>query len=209
MLKEKIKQLEYFASYENIEYLIKNKCIKYKEYYKNHTIREVNDECDWVDIVISGEVIAYSLTENGNATTMFEFKKNSIIGANLILTKGKYPLTFYSKDSVEIISINKCGILELLHNYDFSIQFFKALSINSQNLNKKVFIFHRKTIRENLLNYFEEQMIIQNSKKIMLPISKKELADYLGIQRQSLFRELKKLSDEKIIDINNREILIL
>ncbi len=209
MIREKIKKVTFFESFQDIDLLINKKFIKYKEYYKYHTIRESQEECEWVDIVIKGEVIAYSLNENGNATNMFEFKKGSIIGANLILTKGKYPLSFYAKDCVELISINKNGILELLHNYDFSLSFFKALSINSQNLNKKVFIFHKKTIRENLLNYFEEQSIIQKSCNIVLPISKKELADYLGIQRQSLFRELKKLSDDKIIKINNRRISIL
>ena len=37
-------------------------------------------------------------------------------------------------------------------------------------------------------------------------IPKKELADYMGVQRPSLFRELKKLKDEGIIVIDNRTI---
>ncbi|MGD1821934.1 MAG: Crp/Fnr family transcriptional regulator [Pleomorphochaeta sp.] len=209
MLKEKLQKISFLESYDEIDTLIEMKCLKYKEYEKNHTIREAQEACEWVDFVIEGTVIAYSLSENGNATTMFEFNKDSIIGANLILTGGIYPLTFYSKGYTEIISIKKCGIYKLLHNYDFTLNFFKSLSINSQNLNKKVFVFHRKTIRENLLNYFEEQSVIQGSTLIKLPISKKQLADYLGIQRQSLFRELKKLSDDKLIEINNREIEIL
>ncbi|MDD3253809.1 MAG: helix-turn-helix domain-containing protein [Lachnospiraceae bacterium] len=34
------------------------------------------------------------------------------------------------------------------------------------------------------------------------------MADYLGVQRPSLFRELKKLKEEGIIEINNRTITI-
>ena len=34
----------------------------------------------------------------------------------------------------------------------------------------------------------------------------KELADYLGVQRPSLFRELKKMKDEGIIEISKRTI---
>jgi CRP-like cAMP-binding protein len=140
---------------------------------------------------------------------MFEFESGSIIGANLILTGGVYPLNFYSKNETKIISLSKKCIEELLHNYDFTIKFFKALSINSQNLNKKVFIFHKKTIRENLLDYFTTQANLQKSSTFTLPISKKELADYLGVQRQSLFRELKLLREENIIKIENRKITLL
>lgn len=209
MVRKKIQEISFFESYEGIDALIDKKCLKFKEYEKNHTIREAHEVCNWVDIIIKGTVIAYSLSENGNATTMFEFNKESIIGANMILTEGKYPLTFYSKDHTEIISINKCGIYELLHNYDFSINFFKALSINSQNLNRKIFKFHKKTIRENIIEYIHEQIIIQKSDTIKLPISKKQLADYFGIQRQSLFRELKYLQDEGILNIDNRFITLL
>jgi CRP-like cAMP-binding protein len=118
-------------------------------------------------------------------------------------------LNFYSKNETKIISLSKKCIEELLHNYDFTIKFFKALSINSQNLNKKVFIFHKKTIRENLLDYFTTQANLQKSSTFTLPISKKELADYLGVQRQSLFRELKLLREENIIKIENRKITLL
>ena len=51
------------------------------------------------------------------------------------------------------------------------------------------------------MDYLKQQSIIQGSSKIVLPFSKKELADYLGVQRPSLFRELKKMKDEGIIEI--------
>ncbi|MDD4690459.1 MAG: helix-turn-helix domain-containing protein, partial [Eubacteriales bacterium] len=55
----------------------------------------------------------------------------------------------------------------------------------------------------------KKQSFIQGSPTILLPISKKQLADYLGVQRPSLFRELKKLQDERIIEIDNRVITLL
>ena len=64
----------------------------------------------------------------------------------------------------------------------------------------------QKKLRENLLEYLMQQAILQGSNSIVLPISKKQLADYLGVQRPSLFRELKALKDEGIIGISNRTI---
>ncbi|HSH36268.1 helix-turn-helix domain-containing protein [Schnuerera sp.] len=40
-------------------------------------------------------------------------------------------------------------------------------------------------------------------------MSKKELAERLGIQRPSLFRELRKMKEEKLIDYNHKSIVIL
>lgn len=207
-IKEVLNQVSFFNNADNLDKLIENKSIRVKKFYKNNTIREAEETCSWVDIVVSGVVIAYVLSESGNETTMFEFKPGTIIGANLILIGGVYPLSFYSKEETVIISISKGGVEELLHDYDFTIKFFKALSVNSQNLNKKVFMFHKKTIRENLLEYFNNQILIQKSTTFTLPISKKQLADYLGVQRQSLFRELKNMKDEGVILINNREITL-
>ena len=207
-IKEVLNQVSFFNNADNLDKLIENKSIRVKKFYKNNTIREAEETCSWVDIVVSGVVIAYVLSESGNETTMFEFKPGTIIGANLILIGGVYPLSFYSKEETVIISISKGGVEELLHDYDFTIKFFKALSVNSQNLNKKVFMFHKKTIRENLLEYFNNQILIQKSTTFTLPISKKQLADYLGVQRQSLFRELKNMKDEGVILIDNREITL-
>ena len=69
-------------------------------------------------------------------------------------------------------------------------------------------MFTQRTLRENIMNYLKQQTIIQKSSVILLPISKRQLADYLGVQRPSLFRELKKLKEEGIIEINNRTIAI-
>ncbi len=69
-------------------------------------------------------------------------------------------------------------------------------------------MFTQRTLRENIMDYFKQQTIIQKSSVILLPMSKRQLADYLGVQRPSLFRELKKLKEEGIIEINNRTITI-
>jgi len=42
----------------------------------------------------------------------------------------------------------------------------------------------------------------------LLPITKKQLADYFGVQRPSLFRELKRMKDEGLIEIANKKIYI-
>ena len=178
-----------------------------RHYSKGATVHHQHEACSALDVVLSGKLVAYSLSENGSAITMFEFQKNSIIGANLLFGENtNYPLNIYGVTDGDVLHISREAVMEFLHDYHFVMRYIKSLSLNSQGMNRKITMLAQKTLRENLMDYLKQQSIIQGSSKIVLPFSKKELADYLGVQRPSLFRELKKMKDEGIIEIDNRTI---
>ena len=193
----------------DLEKLIAGNHIYQKHYSKGVTIHNANDTCLTLDIVLSGNLVAYSLSINGSSTTMFEFNKGSVIGANLLFgVNHSYPLNIYCLTDCQIIHIDINAVLEFLHDYNFTLQYIKSISQNSQGMNQKIAMFTQRTLRENIMNYFKQQTIIQKSSTILLPMSKRQLADYFGVQRPSLFRELKKLKEEGIIEISNRTITI-
>ncbi|PHV70776.1 transcriptional regulator [Sporanaerobium hydrogeniformans] len=193
----------------NLEKLIAGNHIYQKHYMKGATVHNANETCRTLDIVLSGSLVAYSLSTNGSATTMFEFSQGSVIGANLLFGDNhSYPLTIYCLTDCQIIHIDINAVLEFLHDYNFTLHYIKSISQNSQGINQKIAMFTQRTLRENIMDYFKQQTIIQKSSVILLPMSKRQLADYLGVQRPSLFRELKKLKEEGIIEINNRTITI-
>lgn len=178
-----------------------------RHYSKGTTVHHQHETCSVLDVILSGKLVAYSLSENGSAITLFEFQKNSIIGANLLFGENTiYPLNIYGVTACDVLHISRDAVMEFLHDYHFVMQYIKSLSLNSQGMNQKITMLTQKTLRENIMVYLKQQSIIQGSSKIVLPFSKKELADYLGVQRPSLFRELKKLKDEGIIEIDNRTI---
>ncbi|MEA4921413.1 MAG: Crp/Fnr family transcriptional regulator [Clostridiaceae bacterium] len=178
-----------------------------RHYSKGTTVHHQHEVCSALDVVLSGNLVAYSLSENGSASTMFEFQKGSIVGANLLFGDNtNYPLNIYGVTDCDLLHISREAVMEFLHDYHFAMQYIKSLSLNSQGMNRKITMLTQKTLRENLMDYLKQQSIIQGSSKIILPFSKKELADYLGVQRPSLFRELKKMKDEGIIEIDNRTI---
>ncbi|SHK49196.1 cAMP-binding domain of CRP or a regulatory subunit of cAMP-dependent protein kinases [Hathewaya proteolytica DSM 3090] len=190
-----VKCIPIFKSIDGIELLFSQGQMKIKEYAKGETLYNQGCLCNSLDIVVYGSLTAYSLTENGSSTIMFEFKKDSIIGANLLFaTNNVYPLNIYCSSECRIIHIEKTAVEILLHNYDFVMSYIKSLSQNSLGLNQKIAMFSRKTLRQNIFEYLFQQSIVQCSATVYLPFTKKEFADYLGVQRPSLFRELKKCS---------------
>lgn len=181
-----------------------------RKYSKNMVLSNQKELCETLDIVLSGSFVTYSLAENGSAMQVFEFTKGMTLGANLLFgDSNTYPLTVYCMESGEILRVTKRAVSDFLHHHCFAMTFIVMLSQNSQRLNKKMRMGLHKTLRENLLDYFESQSRLQQSDTIVLPISKKQLADYLGVQRPSLFRELKKLRDEGTIVSKGRCIALI
>ncbi|MDA3731826.1 Crp/Fnr family transcriptional regulator [Niameybacter massiliensis] len=196
--------------FEGVEQdLLNQLSLTYKKYKKGVTVYMQGESCKSMDIVQSGSLVAYALAHNGSENVVFEFEKGSIIGANLLFGNANYyPMNMYCTADCELLHLDKENVEYLLHDYQFTMQFVKSLSLNAQGMNKKITMYTQKSLRENLLDYLHALSIEQKSTIVTLPISKKQLADYLGVQRPSLFRELKKLKDEGTIAIQNRQIIL-
>lgn len=209
MTAQELKQIPLLSNIDDavIRKFLKENQIFFRHCAKGIAVHNQHDACTSLEVVLSGTLVAYSLAENGSSIAMFEFGENSMIGANLLFGDSHaYPFNIYSETHCEMLHMRKEAVLEFLHEYQFVLQFVKSLSANSQNMNRKIAMLTQKTLRENLMDYLRQQSALQDSNKVILPISKKELADYLGVQRPSLFRELKRLKDEGYIDIDNRSI---
>lgn len=207
-----IKKYELFQAVEKnmLKDLIDKRDIVKEFYPKGKTMHEQGKICTGMHLLCSGKLVAYSLAANGSETMVFEFKQGDIVGANFLFAEQKkYPLNVYCLSDCSAIYISKEAVLYLLSNYGFALNFVKAISLNAQRMNKKIAIYARGSLRENLKAYFLALAIEQDSATIFLPMTKKQLANYFGVQRPSLFRELKKMKDEGLLAINNREITLL
>lgn len=189
--------------------LIRQREIYESHYTKNTTVHSQGEKCTMLDLVLSGSLVAYSLAQNGSESVMFEFKSRSIIAGNLLFGDNNlYPLNIYSMTDCRLLHFKKSAVCKLLEDYNFVMQFIQSLSQNSQGMNRKIVMFSQKSLRENILDYLAALSIEQQSDIVTLPLTKKQLADYFGVQRPSLFRALKELKDEGLIDVNNRKIII-
>ena len=209
-----IEQFEKIPLFQGTDLKVLNKLMDAKQilqhsYCKGVTIHEQYEECFGMDVVLSGELVAYSLASNGSETTVFVFEKGSVVGANLLFgEESKYPMNIYCTKDCVLFRISKSAISELLKEYNFVMQFVKSLSLNSQGMNKKIAMYTQKSLRENLMDYFLAISTAQKSNTVVMPITKKQLADYFGVQRPSLFRELKRMKDEGLLEIENKMIIL-
>lgn len=209
-INKKLESIELFNQFnDSLKSKIANLC-KIKKFNKNQIIYSKGNNCLSFDIIIEGALTAYTLSDSGTENIIFNFEKNSIIGGNLLFSPSpKYPMNIFCKKDCTILSLGRNAIEILIENKEFALFFIKNLSLNAQNLNKKVITYTQNTLRENIMEYLQELEVIQRNNIVKIPIPKKELAEIFGVQRQSLFRELKKMSNDGLIINNNHTITLL
>jgi len=180
------------------------------KYNKGSIIHFESEKCNYWDIVLKGQVFVQKIDEKGNVLTVAEFKIGDNIGGNLLFSKYPYyPMSVIAKSDTEILHIPKDFVLQLCQtSQDFLVKFLTCISDKTAILTSKIKSISMKSIRESIIEFLNYEYYTQKSKEIKLNMTKKELAERLGIQRTSLSRELNKMKKDGLIDYNTHSITI-
>ena len=109
-----------------------------------------------------------------------------------------------------ILEIERETLFELLqHNAAFLQAYLEFVSDHASILGNKIKHYVNKTIRERIISYLNHESKKQNSKHIKLPMTKKALAEKIGVQRTSLSRELAKMRQDGLILFDRDSITLL
>lgn len=85
---------------------------------------------------------------------------------------------------------------------------FRLVTEKATSLSERVEVLSRRSIREKLLRYFQLQAAKGHGPSFQLPFSLSALADYISADRSAMMRELKKMRDERLVDITGRRVLL-
>lgn len=194
-----------------LKLLLKNTQIMKKHYAKDEIIHMDGDRCKQMEVILSGHVAIERIDQEGNLLTITEFFSGDIIGGNLLFSKNPhYPLTVTAKAPVDLLAFSKETTFSLCTHYpDFLASYLEYVSDHTLLLGDKIKHYVQRTIRESLLTYFESELKRQGVNPIELPMSKKALAERIGVQRTSLSRELQKMKHDGLIDYDATHIKLL
>ena len=212
---ELFKQIDLVKSFDanQLESLLQAKGNKVNSYEKNNIVHFVGDICENLEIILSGEVAVERIDESGKLMTIAEFFDGDILGGNLLFSKNPcYPMTVTAKKPTIILEISKRQLFYLFaSSLDFLKSYLAYISDHSVILGDRIKHYVNRTIRECIISYLDYESKKQESSTIKLTISKKALAERIGVQRTSLSRELAKMRNEGLIefDKNNRKLVSL
>ena len=184
------------------------------KFNKNQEILPTIKNENIVGIILDGYAQILNIEYNGNEIVIDTLYKDSVFGTNISLTNSEnYQIIAKQDTDVLVIDYDKLiNPQNLNHNY-FNIFFrnlFDIINIKMKEKNERIKVLEKKQIREKLLEYFEmEYKKGHLNNNIFLSFSFKDLADYLAINRSAMFRELKHLKEEKLIEVKNRRVTLL
>lgn len=165
-------------------------------------------------LLVSGEAILVRYDFNGNRTIVEHFSSGDIFGEIFysistnnelfVEAKNNCKVMFFSYNNIQNMCDKKCEV----HNN--LIKNLPSLFLNEIiDLNMRIELLSKRTIREKLLGYFTIISAQNMSKSFTIPFSLTDLADYLSVDRSAMMRELSILKSEKIIDKIGNQIILL
>lgn len=189
-----------------------SRILEEKSFIQNFTEGQIiylqNERAKTMDIVLDGEVIVQNIDKNGNVLAIASLEPGDMLGGNLIFSNSnEYPMSVIAKRDTKLVRMKKETILDLCQGEKrFLVNLLELFSDKALVLTTKIHSLARKTIREKIMEFLTFEINRQGSKEIVLPISKKELAERFGIERPSLQREFKKMKDEGLISYDSKTI---
>lgn len=203
----------------NIEEFINNfetNCqkVQRKKFAKGEVITTYIQKRNQFCILINGnaDLVRYDL--NGNRTIVEHFSKNDIFGEvfymvtvnNELLVEARThcEVLIYSYDNIHTKCKTTCKFHQILGEYLPELILKKVT-----NLNMRIELLTKRSIREKLIGYFSLLSTRTLSKSFILPFSLTDLADYLSVDRSAMMREMKLLKEDGFIEKSGNRITLL
>lgn len=165
-------------------------------YNKDNIVRNEQDFCDDIGIVISGMLKISTFTTNEKEETITLLKSGDMFGNNLIFSSNPYYLgNIITLRKTEIILIKKQELLALFNKYPLFLEaYLKEICDNALQIKQQNKLLAHKSIQDRLMYYLSTLSKQQKSKNITIP-KITEISLLLSIPRPSISRELKNLED--------------
>lgn len=191
-------------------------CLKHsvKEYDKDEYIYQVGQVITDVCLVLSGSVQIENVDVVGNKSIIGIVNQGDIFAESYACIPDQ-PMLVDVKvcEPSEILFISVPALFSERHSCRHGAKLIQnLLRVSSRkNLNLSMRIFHSasKTIRGRLVSYFSEQVSIQGTNNIKIPLNRQQLADYLGVERSALSKELGKMRDDGLLTFHKNEFNII
>ena len=177
--------------------------------YKNREIIAVYGSPFYgIGVVVSGKVALTKETYSGNRIIIEVLEAKDIFGETLAFSDEKlWPVTVIAREDCCLLFLPPDKILGNCSNVcpAHSVLIMNMLNILSNKtltLNKRIEHLSAKNIRSRIGGYLLEESRRAGKSEFILPMKRHELADYLGIPRPSLSRQMSFMQDEGLIEFN-------
>lgn len=190
--------------------------IVHKQFNKGDTIFTEGSSADTLFFVNEGKIKLYKYNKDGKEQILHILSEGDFFGELDLLKTSKYKFNSKAIDNVKICTLTKKEVTNIImKNPKIGIKLLEsvgqrlsAIESLAQNLSTNDVDARIAYLLINLLDKYAVKGTEHTT--INLPITREDMANYIGVTRETISRKLKKFEDEGIIKlISTKKILVL
>lgn len=184
-----------------------------KSYSKSDIIYMAGSTASDIGLVLSGSVNIVVDYYWGGSNIFAHIAPGEIFAETYALLPEKELMcSVIAAEKSEILFMNANKMLSMHNDNCLRKLTCNLLQISAQkNITMSTRMMHTasKHIRSRLLSYFSEQALISGTNQFTIPFSRRQLAEYIGVDRSSMSNELSKMKQEGLIDYEKNSFKLL
>lgn len=171
---------------------------------RNEYLYQAGDQDDSLYIIHQGQVRITHLSESGREQLIRLLNPGDFTGEWTIFSEGDYHEHFaQATRNTTICVINRENFQGLLNEYPkISMEILKTMSSRLQESQKQTASVAIEQVANRIIYYLEDLANVEgkNEVTVQLPMSRKDLASYLGTTPETISRKFKELEDQELLN---------
>lgn len=166
-----------------------------------------DEPCNRLIILLKGSVKAEMMDPSGKIVKVEDIEAPSPLAPLFLFGKeSRFPVQVTAREDVSTLIIPKGSVLKMLRMNEQLLQNFLDISaFYASALSRKLHLMSFRTIRQKIIIYLLN-LPAKGSNSVELDRTQHALAEYFGVSRPALARELRNMQDDGLIRIDKKLI---
>ncbi len=184
--------------------------IKESHFGKGDILAMQDELCNRLIILLSGSVKGEMTDPSGKVIKVEDIYAPSPLAILFLFGENnRFPVQATAREDVVALVIPKQSVIRMLSADETILKNYLDISADfASRLSKKLHFMSFRTIRQKLSMYILELSKRSGTDKVELDRTKSSLAEYFGVSRQSLERELTNMYNDGLILPEKKKIVI-
>lgn len=186
-----------------------------RRYKKGQIIFFEGDVSDKFYIINKGKIKIYKYTKEGKEQILYILSEGDFLGYLSLLKKGKFDFNAEALEDVSVCLLTKDDFDNIVKKTpEISLRILENLHDRLVSLENLVQTLSTKDIEARiaglLISFAKDFGSIDKSGTVIeMPLSREEMANYIGVTRETMSRKLSAMEEEGIIElVGNKKIVI-
>lgn len=183
-------------------------------FMRDETILLVGVHADLVGVILEGSAHVSSFDKEGRENIMEFLGEGDCFGSYLLQQSESQEYIVVADEYCKVMFVNFENVLHnCRNNCENHADLVRNLLIltagRAKALSEHVHILSQRTLRDKILAYLESQKRKDTGNKIRIPMTLAKLADYLGVDRSAMTREIQNMNRAGLIESKGRDFKLL